>query len=182
MTTKVIEGASDTKSMELFLHGNGHPQIIHASLNETLREVFEKLNSVPHEELFVFVGESEEAIHQPNEDADIHEPADINLSVESLALFEHRHVHISAAHRIEVTVYFNGGNHKRRFSPATTIATVTTWAKMRFHVDPKDGADLILAVKPSEEHPRLDQHLGELIEKGSCELAFDLVREITPQG
>jgi hypothetical protein len=123
-----------------------------------------------------------DAIHLPNEDTDIHEPIDIDLSIESLALHKHRHVHISAAHRIEVLVYFNGIKHKRRFSPATTIATVTAWAKMRFHVDPKDGADLILALKPSEEHPRPDQHLGELTEQGSCELAFDLAREITPQG
>jgi hypothetical protein len=168
-------------SLELFLHVNGHPQVISTTPNETLREVFTRLNFLPNKEHFVFVGESDEAIHHPNND-DIHQPANIDLSIENLELHRQKHVHISAVHRVEVTVCFNGVSHNRRFSPATTIAVVTTWAKERFHVDPKDGADLILALKPSEEHPRIDQHLGDLLAPGSGELSFDLVREITPQG
>jgi hypothetical protein len=57
MTTEVID---EVQNVELFLHSNGHPQIINARLKETLREVLKKLNSVSYEGLFVFVGESED--------------------------------------------------------------------------------------------------------------------------
>lgn len=182
MTTTESKNIDDAQSVELFLHSNKHPQVVSARLNETLRELLVRFNFLPDDERIVFIGEAEEAIHHPSEESDVHEPVNIDSSIQSLELQKHKHVHISAVHRVEVTVFYNGGNHKRRFSPATTIATVTTWAKERFHVDPNAGADLILALKPSDEHPRQDQHLGELLEQGSCNLAFNLIREITPQG
>ncbi len=168
-------------SLELFLHGNGHPQVVPARLDETLREVLARYDALPGEGQFVFIGEADEAIHHPDADSDVHEPVNIDLTIEQLELHKHMHVHTRAVHRIEVTVYFNG-HHKRRFSPATTIATVTAWAKKRFQIDPSAGADLILSLRPNGKQPRPDEHLGELLTSGSCELEFDLVREITPQG
>lgn len=182
MTTKESNNIDGAQTVELFLHGNKHPQVVSARLDETLRDLLVRFNFLSVDEQIVFIGEAEEAIHHPTEESDVHEPANIDSSIESLELHKHKHVHISEVHRVEVTIFYNGSNHKRRFSPAATIATVTTWAKERFHVDPNAGADLILALKPSDEHPRQDQHLGELLEQGSCDLAFNLVREITPQG
>lgn len=169
-------------SFEFFLHGKNQPQVIAANAGETLKEVLTRLDALPGEGQFVFVGEAEDAVHNPDAEADGHEPANIDLSLEQLELRKLKHVHTRAVHRVQVTVHFNGAHHKRRFSPATTIATVTAWAKNRFHVDPSGGADLVLALLPSKEIPRADVHLGELLKPGTDTLEFDLVREITPQG
>lgn len=168
-------------SIDLFVHGSGRPQLVAAELGEVLRDVLARHHALPENEVFVFVGESEDALVEVDDDEDHHEPVDINLTVEALELHKHRHVHIHAAKRIEVTVYFNG-QHSRRFSPATTVATVTQWAKNRFHIDPAGGDDLVLQLRPDGVEPRQDQHLGELVALGQHTLVFDLVREITPQG
>ncbi|QKL60738.1 hypothetical protein HI808_03205 [Ralstonia solanacearum] len=169
-------------SFEFFLHGNGRPTTVAARLDETLKEVLQRAGALPDHGQFVFVGESEEALHQPEAEADACDPANLELTLEQLGLHTHKHVHTRAVHRVEVTVHFNGQQHKRRFGPSTTIATVTTWAKRRFHIDPSAGAELVLAQRPTGEHPRPDVHLGELLSPGSHTLEFDLVREITPQG
>jgi hypothetical protein len=171
-----------TQSFEMFLHGKGDPQVITARLDETLREVLAKLDALPGDGQHVFIGEVDEAAQEPDADSDVHEPANLDLTLEQLGLQDHKHIHTRVVHRVEVTVYFNGIHHARRFSPATTIASVTAWAKTRFKIDPTGGADLVLALRPSGKQPRPDTHLGELLEPGSHALAFDLVREVTPQG
>jgi hypothetical protein len=168
-------------TLELFLHGNGQPQVVPASPDETLRQLLARLDALPKEGQFVFVGEADEAVYHPEADSDCQEPANLDLSLEQLELHKLRHVHIKADYRVEVTVYFNG-HHKHSFSPAATVATVTVWAKKRFNIDPSAGAELVLALRPSGTQPRPDQHLGELMTSVSCELLFDLVREVTPQG
>lgn len=168
-------------TLELFLHGNGQPQVVPARMDETLRELLARHGAAPIDGQFVFVGEADEAVYHPDADSDCHEPANLDLSLEQLELHKLRHVHTKAVHRVEVTVYFNG-HHKHSFSPAATIATVTAWAKKRFNIDPSAGAELVLALKPSGTQPRPDEHLGELLAPGTCELIFDLVREVTPQG
>lgn len=167
------------ESLEFFLHGKGDPQVTSGSLTEPLRAVLEREDATPGAGLFVFVGEADEIRGESDEDA--HEPADLGLTLEQLGIKKHTHVHTRAHRRIAVTVYFNG-QKQHRFSPAATVATVTAWAKVKFHVDPASSGDLVLALKPSGVHPRPDQHLGELLQSGSHELEFDLVREVTPQG
>ncbi|MFD2274636.1 hypothetical protein ACFS07_35655 [Undibacterium arcticum] len=86
---------------------------------------------LPGADQFVFIGEAVEALDHPDADSDVHEAANIELTLEQLELRKHKHVHTLTIHRVEVTVYFNG-HHKRSFSPAATIATVTEWAKKTF--------------------------------------------------
>ncbi|MCK4130361.1 hypothetical protein HFK87_23120 [Ralstonia pseudosolanacearum] len=169
-------------SIEVFLHGNGRPSVVTARLGETLKEVLQRAEALPVHGQFVFVGESDDALRQPDDEEDTCEPVDIDLTLEELSVDTRKHVHTRAAHRIEVTVHFNGQHHKRRFAPSTAIATVTAWAKGRFHIDAGAGADLVLAQRPGGEQPRPDVHLGELLSPGAHALDFDLVREITPQG
>jgi hypothetical protein len=168
--------------LDLFLHGNSKPKAANGRPDEALRDVLERFDFMPGEEQFVFIGESEEAVHDPEAESDVHEPVDIGLSLRQLDLGKHKHVHVSSAHRVVVKVNFNGVDHHRSFSPSTTVSTVTTWAKKRFQIDPSAGADLVLSLKPGNEHPRPDVHLGELLTPGSFDLVFDLVREVTPQG
>lgn len=169
-------------TLDLFLHGANRPLVVVASLDESLRDVLARADALPGDGQFVFVGERDEPHHRDEDDEDEHDPIDINLTIRQLDLHKHKHVHTRAVRRVEVTVYFNGKPVERKFSPAATIARVTAWAKRRFHIDPKDGADLVLAIHPNGAHPRPDEHLGELLQPGCDSLAFDLLREITPQG
>lgn len=168
-------------SVDLFIHSSGRPQVIAAELNEILRDVLERHSVLPETEVFVFVGECEEARLNPHGDEDSHEPVDISLTVEMLELHKHHHVHIHSAKRVEVTVNYNGQHHRRSFSPATTIETVTKWAKDRFHIDPVGGADMVLQQSDGVA-PRQDLHLCDLIKPGEHALVFTLAPEVTPQG
>lgn len=53
-------------TLDLFLHGNGHPQIVPARPDETLRQFLARLDAVPNDEQYVFAGEAEEPIHHPD--------------------------------------------------------------------------------------------------------------------
>jgi hypothetical protein len=172
----------DSESMEFYLHGKDKlPEVITALEHETLRAVLSRLEALPREGEVVFVGEAKEALDKPDEAEDDLAPANIDGTMKSLRISELRHVHTRTIHRIEVTVHFNG-SRKRKFSPTATVATVLGWAKKVFKIDPADGADLVLQLRPSKEQPRSDVHLGQLLTPGETTLEFDLVREVTPQG
>jgi len=169
-------------AIEFFLHGSGKPQALSAPEGETLKAVLTRLDALPRGDEVVFIGECDDAVHKPDDGEDSHIPADVEATLHALRVRELRHVSTRAVRRIEVGVHFNGKERKRKFSPATTVATVLAWAKKRFEIDPAAGADYVLALRPAGAHPRPEEHLGELLEPGSKSLEFDLVREITPQG
>lgn len=169
-------------TMELFLHGKGRPQVISAGLDESVRALLARLDALPGDGEFVFIGEFDEAILDPEALEDGHLAADLDLTVEQAELHRFKHIHSRAVHRVEVTVFFNGVHHERKFSPTATVATATEWAKKRFKIDPVAGANLVLALRPGGTYPRPNEHLGELLEPCSHSLTFDLVSEMTPQG
>jgi hypothetical protein len=171
-----------TDSLEIFLHGAGAPQVRAASATATLLAFLADADASPGPGQFVFVGEG--ADNDSDDDAveDLHAPADLTLTLAELGIVRRGHVHTRAVRLVPVAVYFNGKDVHRRFSPAATVARVTAWAKRKLKLDPQGSADLVLSLKPSNEQPRPDQHLGELLTPGVRGLEFDLVREITPQG
>lgn len=181
MTTTVEE-------LEIFLHRAEKPQVAAALPERILRDVLIESGHLAKggEEVFVFVGECVEALHHPldQEDGeDVHEPVDIKLTLAVLELDRHRHVHVHHCRRIAVEVNFMGKTKKHRFSPATTVGTVTEWARRKFYLDPASAAEYVLQICGTTEQPRSDVHLGELVKKkGECALCFDLVKEVTPQG
>jgi hypothetical protein len=134
---------------------------------------------LPGVDQFVFIGESVHALNDPNLKADPHDGVDIALTLEILELHKHKHVHTRAVHHIEVAIQFDNQTHERQFSPATTIATVMTWAKNRFQIDSGSRTDLALTLKPNNERPGAEVHLGELLKSGSHLLEFDL--KLAPQ-
>jgi hypothetical protein len=170
------------EQVEIFVYGNGKPQVVEAALTETLRDVLSRIDALPDADGFVFVGECIEAIDHPEAGADMHEAVSIELSIEELELHKHKHVHVGATHRVEVVVRFNGDEKHRHFSPASTIATVTAWAKNRFGIAPGDGGDLVLQLLPHKTQPRPEVHLGELLKPGEHKLEFEMIREVTPVG
>ena len=83
---------------------------------------------------------------------------------------------------VVVEIAFNGKTKRHKFSPSSTVATATQWARKKFRLDPAAAADYVLEICGKTEKPRPDKHLGELVKAGTCSLCFDLVKEITPQG
>jgi hypothetical protein len=176
------------QELELFIHGQGaKPRSIFAAPNETLREALVRVGIIREsaQEILVFVGECEEALAEPDnleDGCDGHAPVDINLTVEVLEVERHRHVHCHTCRHVGVDVAFNGKTKRHKFSPSTTVATATQWARKKFHLDPAAAAEYVLEICGTTDKPRPGMHLGELVKSGTCSLCFDLVKEITPQG
>src|ERR1051326_1175889 len=110
---------------ELFLHGQGaKPRSILAAMNEPLHETLARVGVLKENagEIFVFLGECEEALGEPDEvedGCDTHAPVDINLTVEVLEIERHRHVHCHTCRHVGVDVTFNGKTKRHKFSPST---------------------------------------------------------------
>jgi hypothetical protein len=179
----------ETAEIEVFLHGQGvKPKAATAVLGDALREVLIRGEMMqPGEgEIFVFVGECESALKEPLEiedGTDEHEPVDIDLTLEVLEIHRHRHVHRHHCRHIAVEVNFLGKTKRHKFSPATTIAVVTEWARKKFpSLDAAAAAEFVLQICGTSAQPRSTDHLGELIAAATCSICFDLVKEVTPQG
>jgi hypothetical protein len=179
----------ESQEIEHFLHGQGvKPKVATAASGDVLREVLIRFEMLKEdgEEIFVFVGECEEALKEPIEVEDgcvEHLPVDIKLTLAVLEIHRHRHVHIHHCRYVAVEVNFGGKTKRHRFSPATTIGTVTEWARKKFpKLDAAAAAEYVLQICGTTTRPRLSEHLGELVEAPVCSLCFDLVAEVTPQG
>jgi hypothetical protein len=176
------------EAIEFFIHGQGaKPKVAVSGPHEVLRDVLVRAEIITEgqEELLVFVGEWEEALAEPDEveyGEDSHVPVDFLLTIEALELHRHHHVHVHKCRRVAAEVHFNGRTKRRRFSPATTIAVVTQWARKKFKLDPAAGAEYVLNICDATTQPRPSEHLGELVEPPVCAICFKLVKEITPQG
>ena len=118
------------------------------------------------DDILVFVGECEDALHAPadvEDGADEHDPVDANLTLERLALHRHRHVHCHRCRRVGVDVNFGGRTRRRKFSPATTVSVVTRWARKALRLDDAAAAEYVLRLCGTNDQPRPDKHLGELV-------------------
>jgi hypothetical protein len=175
--------------IEHFIHAQGvKPKVAFGKDNEPLRDVlirFEAISETP-DDVFVFVGECEEALREPVETdngADEHAPVEISLTLAVLDIRRHRHVHVHRCRHVAVEVNFAGDSKKRRFSPATRIAVVTQWARRKFpNLDAAAAAELVLEICGTKTVPLEHQHLGELVQAPHCSICFDLIKEINPQG
>jgi len=172
--------------IDLFVHAAGSkPKVFSGKRNETLRCALSRAGVIPAgaADVYAFVGECVAALSDDldTESDDGQAPADLDLTIEGLGLQQHGHVHAHRCRHVAVEVHFNG-TKKRRFSPATTIETVSLWARRRFRLDDAAGAEYVLQLCGTTDQPRPDVHLGELTAAGTCALCFDLVKEVTPQG
>lgn len=176
------------QEIEHFVHVHGaKPKVVKAASSDTLAEVLMRLGIMKpgQDNILVFVGECDEALSEEDHiehGADAHAPVDVGLTLEVLELHRHRHVHCHTCRHVAVEVNFGGASLRRKFSPATTVAVVTQWARRKFRLDRAAAADYVLQLCHGGEQPRPDRHLGELVEGATCSLCFDLVKEITPQG
>ncbi len=171
--------------IELFLHSHGEkPKKVGAGRDERLIDVLTRAG-INAADVLVFVGEWTEALKEEvnvEDGNDSHEPVDPTQTIERLKIRGHDHVHCHKCHRVAVEVNYGAGTKRHKFSPATTIEVVTKWAKTKFRLDDAAAADLVLQKCGTNDRPRPNQHLGELVEAGNCKICFDLVKEVTPQG
>lgn len=175
--------------IEHFIHApGGSPKVAVAAAGDRLRDVLIRLEIIRSEPdgLHIFVGECVEALDEANEvedGADQHEPVDIDLTLEVLEIHRHRHIHVHHCRHVAVEVNFGGKTKRHRFSPATTIAVVTEWARKKFpNLDPAAVAEYVLEICGTTTQPRPTEHLGELVSATTCSICFNLVKEVTPQG
>jgi hypothetical protein len=178
----------ESQEIEHFFHAQGaRPRVLTAERCDTLRQVLvrAKMISEGQDENFVFVGECEEALEEPDEiedGADEHAPIDIDLTLETLEIHRHRHVHCHRCRHVAMEVNFGGRTKRHRFSPATTVGIATQWARRKFHLDPAAAAEYVLRLCGTTTQPRSNEHLGELVAATTCSICCDLVKEVTPQG
>jgi hypothetical protein len=176
------------QELEIFVHTEGtKPKVVNAASGEVLRDVLVRSGFLRPEQgaVLIFVGECEEALGEleaTEEGVDRHEPVDAALTLDALELHRHRHIHCHRCRHITVEVNFSGQTKRHKFSPATTVAVVTQWARKKFHLDPAAAAEYVLQICNTTDQPRSDVHLGELVQAPKCSICFDLVKEVTPQG
>jgi len=185
MNTKHGEHGMSHEKIELFLHCFGEkPKKVSAGREERLIDVLTK-TGINAADALVFVGEWAEALKEEADAEngnDTHEPVDHTQTLEQLKIRNHDHVHCHKCRRIATDVNYGSQTKRHQFSPASTIEVVTKWAKKKLKLDDAAAADLVLQKCGTNDRPRPNQHLGELVEAGSCKICFDLVPEVTPQG
>lgn len=171
---------------EVFVHQAGQkPKVVVAGSADRLSEVLARAGVALGADLLVFVGECADALGEPVElenGADNHAPVDPDQTLERLGVREHRHVHCHRCRHVAVEVNYGSKTKRRSFSPAATVEIVTKWARRKFELTDSAGADWVLQICKSTDRPRPNVHLGELVHAPDCQICFDLVKEITPQG
>lgn len=176
------------KQLEIYLHGaDTKPKVVEVASTDILMEVLVRAGATTPEatDILVFVGEWDDALQEPEDvedGVDQHAPVDVTKSLDELGLERHRHVHVHRCRHIAVKVNFMDKTKHHHFSPATTVATATAWARKKFGIDQAAASEYVLQLCESTKQPRADEHLGELVTSGDCSLCFDLVKEVTPQG
>jgi ATP-dependent Clp protease ATP-binding subunit ClpA len=92
-----------------------------------------------------------------------------------------KRLHVGRCTKVEVTVRYAGQSAQRKFSPATPIGTVKSWAARQFGIQPRDAAELSLQLAGSDVQPAIDKHAGCFADD-HCRVTFDLVRSYTVNG
>jgi hypothetical protein len=93
-----------------------------------------------------------------------------------------RVVHVTHCRQVEIVVRYAGRKVERRFAPATRVGRVKRWAAHALGINPSDANELLLQVAGTSIQPTRDQHVGNFVEHGTCNVIFDLVRSYTVNG
>jgi hypothetical protein len=92
--------------------------------------------------------------------------------------------HVHRAHKIEVGVFYQGRKLTRRFAPSVRVQRVLDWAVGTdgFRIDPPIAPEMELALHGQTTALPKNAHIGRYIRHPHCELDFDLIRGIVPNG
>jgi hypothetical protein len=130
-----------------------------ASHDDLRRECLGRLESVPTEEIFLFIEDDDE--ERPFEK---HECIPDGLRI-----------HLHRLKVIEVTVRYAGRDVRRPFRPSATIGRIKKWSAHELGIAPSDASELMLQVSGTDNRPDPDVHVGSLAPYPQHRLTFDLV-------
>lgn len=172
------------EDIDIFIHTEGgSPKVVRANTGESLEAVLKRAGVHLEPGASVFIGECNEAEHDDSpEGEDKHEPSHCHGTLHELNIKRGHHVHVHKCRRIAVEVHYQAGTKHRKFSPATTIAVTTRWARKAFKLHDADAEKLVLRICGTDAQPRPSEHLGELTTGHTCSLCFNLVPEQKVEG
>jgi hypothetical protein len=92
--------------------------------------------------------------------------------------------HVHRAKKIEVSVFYQGRQLEKQFSPATRVQRVLDWAvgPQGFKIDKAIAPEMELALHGSTTALPKDAHIGRYLRHPQHELSFDLIRGVVPNG
>jgi hypothetical protein len=113
---------------------------------------------------------------------DCEEPLDDALVIAEENSGKVHHVH--RARQIEVSVFYQGRQLEKRFSPATRVQRVLDWAvgPSGFKIDKAIAPEMELALHGSTTALPKDAHIGRYLRHPQHQLSFDLIRGVVPNG
>jgi hypothetical protein len=124
----------------------------------------------PAEEAILFLEDSDVPVHP------------MVLIIEEEVSGKVHHVH--RAHKIEVGVYYQARKISRHFSPSMRVQRILDWAvgPDGFKIDPTIAPEMELALHGQTAPLPKVAHIGRYIHHPHCELDFDLIRGVVPNG
>ncbi len=155
------------KTIDLFYQGEGIGETEHLDIDpdttfaDLKARLIEKHGGAPEALLFV-------------EDED--DPVDDKQTVKGRAGGKGLKLHLNRCRHVAVSVTYNGETIERNFAPAATVARVKRWAAERkFGMTEEEAGEHVLQIAGTHERPAPGAHIGALVQRKSCTLAFDLV-------
>ena len=114
---------------------------------------------------------------------DCDEPIDLAIVVVNEEASGKVH-HVHRARKIEVEVFYQGRRIEKQFAPSARIQRVLDWAagSTGFRIDPAIAPEMELALHGQTKALPKSAHIGRYVRHPHCELAFDLIRGIVPNG
>lgn len=166
-------GVPKTLHIYIQVEGEKTPRLVEISSNSRIKDVL-----APLVEQGVSIGDD---IVMFVEDDDDELPQDGALCDHGIG---HRHrLHAHSCRKIEVRVSLNGTTHHHVFAPSARMAKVKKWAIQTFEKEGFESVDeMALEIVGTKEQPESDVHIGTLVKKSHCALAFNLVGKPFVQG
>jgi len=174
-------------AISVFVHVPGQEmRVAIVGPDETLRKALHDVGIEVGADQVVFVGEPATTVEEgpDREIDDEQEPCELDMKLSAHTRGDkHLHVHCHTCRTVAVTVRYGQHEKHRKFSPARTVARVRTWAIHKFHLQGDSASDkLVLEICDSDQRPRPEERLGELVAHGHCSICLELVQGVAPQG
>jgi hypothetical protein len=172
---------TNAADLPVLLHRPGHPAVKDSCKGTYTIAEFVSRHGAIEDDWFIFV--------ESKEDAD----GDVDAEIEVVEVSKDRRLgdilfervlslHCHHCKKVHVTVNYNGKDQKHHFPPTTRVRHVLRWAKKKFEQMDADADNLALFLCGSEEKVRENVHVGDLTNGKTCDICFDMSKEVNPAG
>lgn len=164
--------------VSLFVHREGaSPVRLEIKPDETVAKLLQRLGIDDDDQIGVSITDAGD----PDDDLD---PEDIDrgATLESLGVRDGHHMYCHCRARVLVKVNFECETFERLFPRRTRIRKVLRRAFRQFNIAGSDQDDLFLRTCHDERPARPNDHLAEYIQRGDCEICFDLLSDVLING